>query len=63
MKTELIQHLCEVCEKQKLHPSETLPYVRKGLKEGRWKGDNINPTEVVLETQRKLQQKFPKGFI
>jgi hypothetical protein len=62
MKQQLINHLTEVCEKQKLHPTETLPYVRKQVKEGRWKGE-INPEEVVLETQRFLNQKHPKGYL
>ena len=57
-----INNLMELCMKQKLHPSELQTLVKKALRKQNYKGE-ISSTGLLMETQRRLGQTYPGGWL
>lgn len=51
-----LEELLTICQEQELHPTETLSWARKQVREGNWEG--INPVAVVMDAQRELGSSY-----
>ena len=57
-----LNELMAMCVEHQLHPTQLKSLIRGSYK--RWKNDGLSTaTNLVLDTQRGLQAKYPEGWL